>query len=372
MQRAPARSCGPGLGPRAAAAAATVVMLACAPGGQAPGKPVATHKAEAGAKVKASAEAGVAVELVSCVDLPQTDARSHNLSGLAWDPVARQLFAISDKDRWLTVLEPRPGFAGFDLGPSIELDIDVDPWDGEAVALVEDGFLVVANETTPNLVWVDRRGRGARALAVPGLRGIRDNLGIEGLGYAASAEGRFVFAVNEQALEGDGPLSTIEHGTRVRILRHSLDGRADFAAVYLTDPIFADSARGDNGVSDLAPLSPDRMLVLERAYVSGRGNAARIYEVDLRGAQNIAGLGDVTTAVPVRKRLIVDVATLPDDRCSTPPMPQRRRTLENYEGLALGPSLPDGRRAVFLVSDDNERPSQIPRLLTLAIAPSSL
>jgi hypothetical protein len=324
------------------------------------------------ASSRSDAVAMPAAEIISCVDLPRDDARSHNLSGLAWDPIERRLYAVSDRDPWIVVLVPRPGFTGFELGATIRLDLPVDPWDGEALALDGDHFLVIANETLPALFRVDRAGHGGSRIALPDLPGIRDNLGLEGIGYIASAGGRFVFAVNEEALIGDGPLATPEHGTVVRILRHSLDGRPDLEVAYLTEPIFTGGRGGDNGVSDLAALSPDRVLVLERAYVPTRGNAVRIYDVDLRGARNIAGLPDARAVTAVAKRLVVDVGELPDGRCSTPPMPQHRKTLDNYEGMALGPTLPDGRRLVFLASDDNDHATQVPRLLTLAIAPGAL
>lgn len=339
----------------AASAAALAGALGCAGG---PG--AAPH----------GGRARPAAEILSCFDLPRRDPRSHNLSGLAWDDAEHRLYAISDRDRWLVEFAPLPGFAGFELQPTIPLDIDVEPWDGEALALAGDRFLVVASENVPAVFSVDRAGHGAKRIELPQFHGMRENLGLEGIAYAASAEGRYLFAVNEQALEADGPPSTTTHGTRVRLVRHSLDGGPDVAAVYLTDPIFTDGVRADNGVSDLAALSPDRLLVLERGYVRGRGNAVRIYAVDLRGAAHAAA--DAHAAAPLAKRLVADLATIADGHCSTPPNPQRRRTLDNFEGLALGPPLPDGRRLVFLVSDDNERPSQVPRLVTLAIPPGAL
>jgi hypothetical protein len=323
---------------------------------------------------RATAATPPLAEIISCVDLPRGDPRSHNLSGLAWDPAAQRLFAISDRDKWITVLSPRPGFTGFDLLPAIALDIPLalDAWDGEALAIAGDRFLLVANETLAAVFSVDRAGRGAKQLPLPGFPGLRDNLGLEALGYVASAEGGYVLAINEQALEGDGPTSTTEHGTVVRILRHPLDGSTDLEVAYLTDPVFAAGSPSDNGVSDLAPLSADRLLLIERGWVQGKGNSVRIYDVDLRDAPNIIALPDAREAAPVHKRLVVDLATLPDDLCPTPPAPQRRRTLDNYEGLALGPTLADGRQLVFLVTDDNIRPTQVARVLTVALAPGAL
>jgi len=310
-------------------------------------------------------------EILSCVDLPPGDGRSHNLSGLAWDPATRRLFAVSDRDKQLTVLAPRPGFTGFDLLPAITLDIDAS-WDGEAVALAGDRFLVVANETTAAVFSVDRSGHGAVRLALPALAGIRDNLGLEALGYVESGGERYVLAINEEALDSDGPTATADHGTVVRILLHPLDRGGDLEVAYLTEPVFAAGGSSNNGVSDLAVLSPDRVLVLERAWVSDKGNAVRIYDVDLRGAQNVLGMPDARAATPVAKRLVVDLATLGDGPCGVLPSPQPSRTLENYEGMALGPTLDDGRQLVFLVADDNLSARQVPRLVTLALAPGAL
>jgi hypothetical protein len=311
-------------------------------------------------------------EVLSCVDLPRDDPRSHDLSGLTWDPDKRLLYAVSDRDPRIVVLAPRPGFDGYEFRPSIPLELPVERWDGEALALADDRFLVVADETRQSVFSVDRRGHDAVRVALPWYRRARNNLGLEGLGYVHGSDGRYVFAVNEEALEGDGPTSTVAHGTVVRLLRRPLDGGDDLEVAYLTDPVFADGAGGDNGVSDIAPLTRDRVLVLERAYVEGRGNSIRIYDVDLRTARDIRALADASTATPIPKQLVVDLAAVKDHRCTDARQRQRRRTLENYEGLAIGPTLDDGRRVLFLIADDNSRVTQAARLLALAIAPERL
>ncbi|HSR99557.1 MAG TPA: esterase-like activity of phytase family protein [Kofleriaceae bacterium] len=315
--------------------------------------------------------AGPPVEVLSCIDLPREDPRSHELSGLAWDPSERLLYAISDSKPWIVVIAPRADLSAYELREPIWLELPVRKWDGEALALAGDRFLLVADETEQAVFSVQRDGRGAVRIALPRFAGIRDNRGIEGLGYVATATGRYVFAVNEQALEGDGPTSSVDHGTVVRLLRHPLDGGADLEVAYLSDPIFATGPHGDNGVSDIAPLSRDRVLVLERAWVEGNGNSVRLYEVDLRTAQDVIGVSDASAAVPIAKRLVLDVALLPDEHCPPSSEWQRRRTLENYEGMALGPTLPDGRRVLFLIADDNSHATQNARVLALAIAPSS-
>jgi hypothetical protein len=364
-------------GPAHGIAGAVALTLACHPAHTtrpertpAPGDQVPGPGALPPATPVALALPAAAPQVLACFDLPPGDARSHELSGLAWDPATQRLFAVSDRYRTLTVLVPWPDLAGFDLAPSIPLDIAIDDWDGEAVALAGDRFLVVANETLPALFSVDRAGHDARPLALRLRPGLRDNRGIEGLAYVAGPR-RYVFTVNEQALEGDGPVSAVDHGTVVRLTRHSLDGEPVLEVAYLTDPMFA-AGYGDAGVSDLAALSPDRVLVLERGWVRGAGNAIRVYAVDLRGAPSIAALDDARRAAPVAKRLVLDLATVDDSRCSVPPAPQRRKIFDNYEGLAVGPALGDGRRVLFLVSDDNDNSLQLPRVLAVALAPGEL
>lgn len=313
-------------------------------------------------------------EVLSCLDLPPGDPRSHNLSGLAWD--GHQLISISDRDRQLAVLAPDASFTHVALQPAIPLEIPLDAWDAEAVVLAGDRFFVVANETRPAVFSVDRTGHDATPIALPPFPGIRDNRGLESLGFfeapGEAGGARYLFAANEQALDADGPLATPTAGTVIRILRHALPGGPDLEVAYRTEPVSGAGLHIDNGVSDLVPLDADRVLVVERGWVEGIGNTVRVYEVDLRTAPSALGVADARTIPPAAKRLVVDLATLPDDRCPPARSPQPNRNLENYEGIALGPLLPDHRRVVFLLADDNGGKAQAARLLTLSLPSSAL
>ena len=57
---------------------------------------------------------------------------------------------------------------------------------------------------------------------------------------------------------------------------------------------------------------------------------------------------------PVTKRLVFDLDTL-------------NIVLDNVEGMTFGPRLPDGRRTLILVSDDNFSPTQFTQFLAFAI-----
>ena len=235
--------------------------------------------------------------------------------------------------------------------------------DTEGIALVPDGFLVSTEPIVRKGVQAFIGAHGPdgvlrREIPLParyrteGERGIRDNLGFEGL--ATTRDGRYLFAGLENALAQDGPTADVGVPSRSRLLRFDLrtPGRpAEF--VYVVDavspaPPDAEAARG-NGLSDLLPIDDEHVLVLERQFIEGIGNGLRIYEVSLEGATDVSGLDSLKGAsfVPASKSLVVDFADI-----GIRP--------ENFEGMTFGPPLPDGRSTLVVVSDDNFNPAQDP------------
>lgn len=292
------------------------------------------------------------VTLHAWFDLPRDDERSRGLSGLTWDRDAGVLLAVSDRRPAILTLRPDARFARFAFGDSLPVDVGK-RWDAEAITLAGDRIFL-GNEAGPWVHILDRRGKLTGELPLPASFGrARHNAGLESL--TASPDGKLVFVMNEHAFEGDGGMGDAKLGTSLRLTRIELASGSSSQRVYVTDPVFSASPKGRIGVSEMAALSPSRLLVLERAFVPGEGNAVRIYCVDLGRA------GD-----PVEKILILDLDHLSDAGFPEPLQPQRGRLLENYEGLAAGPTLPDGRRLLFLVSDDNVSPRQIARILVLA------
>jgi hypothetical protein len=214
---------------------------------------------------------------------------------------------------------------------------------------------------------LDRSGRRTGEVALPPhLSAARRNRALESLAW--SPTGRHLVTANEQALETDGPLASAERGTTVRIARMAATTGAWDEFAYSTEAISAPGEGGDLGVSDTTALSDTELLILERGYVPGAGNGARIYCVKLAAEARLAPGAPLLESTPrLAKTLVLDLASLPDDGFPEALQPQRTRLLENFEGLALGPRLPGGRRALFVVSDDNSRPAQRARILVLAL-----
>ena len=145
------------------------------------------------------------------------------------------------------------------------------------------------------------------------------------------------------------------------------DGGEATEHAYMTDPLPHDS--GDYGVADLAALSSDDVLVLERGWSRGSANTARIYRVSLTDPDtSCLAAAELAADAPVMaKRLVVDLAKLSAKGLPATRQKQAAPILDNFEGLAVGPTLPDGRRSLVLVSDDNGRTDQFARIVVLAV-----
>ncbi len=307
--------------------------------------------------------------------------RVGGLSGITWDEKTGAFWAISD-DRGqygpsrayrLRIEIPPGGPASPPAAPKVTVDGMVTLADAnglrytpsmvdtEGIALVPGGFLVSTEAIVGKGVQAvigehGQDGRLRREIPLPsayrsvGDHGVRDNLGFEGL--ATTRDGRALFAGVENALAQDGPVADAGVPSPSRILRFDLGtgGRpAEF--VYIVEGVSPAPTRAEafrvNGLTDLLPIDSDRILVLERQFIDGVGNAARLFEVSLQGATDVSGLDSLKGAdfVPVRKTLLVDLADV-----GVP--------LENFEGMTFGPPLPDGRITLVFVSDDNFNPSQ--------------
>jgi hypothetical protein len=110
------------------------------------------------------------------------------------------------------------------------------------------------------------------------------------------------------------------------------------------------------------------LLVLERGFIPGLGNTVRIFRVSLVGAADVTATTRLSDpgATPLKKELLVDLVNCPPGGAVAPAR-QPAPLLDNFEALALGPRLPDGRRALLLLSDDNFGADQVTRVIALAL-----
>jgi hypothetical protein len=319
------------------------------------------------------------------------DTSVGGLSGLAYDAKRSVYYAVSDDrgenqpPRFYTLqIDADPsGIADLRIVGVTFLDSDaatpgIQPYergdsDLEDIELLADDTLLISSERDrQSRPWIRRFGLDGSLLGElpipdrfvsvyePGpdgrprvTRGMRSNLAFEGMALTPSQQTLFV--INEQALAQDGPGSTADHGTNVRILRMELDGAGGSVPtaqyVYAVEQAFAPSqdpnVPADNGVSAMLwirPVLPQYdLLVMERAFASGVGNDVNLYGVTLTDATDVRDVDALPQPFAGRfaqKTLLANVTALgvqPD----------------NLEALALGPTLPNGHPSLLVMSDDN-------------------
>lgn len=185
-------------------------------------------------------------------------------------------------------------------------------------------------------------------------RGARPNGSLEGL--ALSPDGRFLYAAMEDPLWEDGDRAHAGGGALIRITKFDVECRKPVAQFGYQVESAPPETEG-NGVSDIVAVSDDVLLVMERAGSRQLKLQVRLFRADLTGATDISGFDSVPSSVPpLPKRPVADLAAIP--ALGTP---------DNVEGLTLGPVLPDGRRSMVLVSDDNFSDRQISQFLAFAL-----
>jgi hypothetical protein len=293
------------------------------------------------------------ITLHSWFDLPD-DPRARELSGIGWDDASRTLFAVQDETPHIVPLHADADLRTWRYGERIK--VESEPLDLEGIVVLPDGF-VVCSEIGPRILEVDRAGHFRREIALPAkFSEATKNKSLESL--AMSPDARYLFTTSEAGLPRDGP--------HVRILRIDRTTGEYVEHAYAEDRLVRPDQ--DYGIADLAALSSEDLLVLERGWTKGIGNSVRIYRVNLADTASVCGaverLGDLAV---LPKTLFLDLATVPVPP-GLPPVkqPQASPLLDNFEGLTIGPRLADGRRALFLVSDDNARSDQFARVLVLA------
>ena len=240
-------------------------------------------------------------------------------------------------------------------------------YDLEAVVFDAANGTVWAADETRHTVKEYRLSDGAalRALSLPDdLRHTRSNLGIESL--TLSTDGKTLWTCTEEALPCDGARSSPTNGTTVRLLKYIRPTVHDDFTLAGTFPYTTDAwcqphdfrGKGRRGVSGLCALPDGSLLVLERELSFG-GNSAltalstaslyfAVYHVDP------ASGGTRSCASAIRKEKLASGGG-------------NVFAFGNYEGICLGPRLPDGSWSILLVSDAGDGASP-PYILPMSLS----
>lgn len=254
--------------------------------------------------------------------------------------------------------------------------------DPEGFTLGRPGFLFMSSEGNiladpiidPFIKRYNRQGRVTATLPVPekyipnGVdKGVRFNLAFESLN--PTPNGRYLVTAGEGALFQDGPASTFTNGSLARILLYDLRKRTPTSEyVYEVGPWAEPSdIFGVNGIVEVLPIDDaGTMLVMERSFSvggslgGGTGNVVVINEISTQGATDVLDVdalyqgGSPIPFTPVSQREIFAY-----DDLGIP--------IDNVEGMTFGPTLPDGRRTLVTVSDNNFAAEQFTQFIVLAL-----
>lgn len=180
--------------------------------------------------------------------------------------------------------------------------------------------------------------------------GPRPNLSIEGMSFDPA--GRGLWFAMEGPLYQDGPESSATLGALVRLSLIDRSGQLLRQHAYRVDRLPPHDARlaADNGISEILAVDENHLLVLERTGLQQADEhytfRTRLYCANLEQApdtaQTTAFENRAVAAAP--KSLLFDLAH------------SSRLPRSNFEGMAWGPPLPDGRATLLVVSDNNFDP----------------
>ncbi|MCC5639339.1 phytase [Nostoc sp. CHAB 5844] len=341
-----------------------------------------------------------------------TPTQVGGLSGIAYDAVNNRYYAISDDRsqigpaRFYTFTgNPATNSVAFtnvtplrDTSGNFFAALSLDP---EDIALTNNGTVFISSEgeVNPGAGRVTNpfvrefslsTGEEVRSLPIPTkflpvvqdtngdgtinagdtqTSGVRNNLALESL--TITPDQTTLFTATENALFQDGAVSSVSAGTRSRILQYDLaTGQPEREYLYVTDPVAEPPNPADgfntNGLVDLLAIdNRGTLLAVERSFsagLPGTGNTIKIYEISLQGASDISSIDSLESLSPeqlaaiqpAQKRLVLNLNDL-----------DLPTGLDNVEGIEFGPTLPDGRQSIVLVSDNNFSPTQFTQILTL-------
>ncbi len=277
---------------------------------------------------------------------PKSGASVESKIAWDWNLKSTQLLRTSAEQPFTGSLAALQAWDGQGDSPSL---------DPEGLRLVND-LVLVSDEYGPSIRFFDRSGRVKSEVAISSKFGLSErktpamkegtfsNRGLEGI--CQTPKGGTLVAVFQGPLVQDGRIVKKKClGVQSRWLVIQRDLKTMSELNYVLDD-------ESTGVSEVLAIDETRFLVLERDSESGvDAKVKRIYLADISEASDISHLDSITQGLPtglkpIRKELLLD---LMDPSYGL----NGEKTPEKPEGLAWGPSMPDGRRLLVVCFDND-------------------
>ncbi|WP_407561736.1 effector-associated constant component EACC1 [Streptomyces sp. 184] len=220
--------------------------------------------------------------------------------------------------------------------------------DGEGMA-VDGKNVLISSETGPSIRSY-RLGDGMQNGEIELPEDLGDSSPARRLESLSLSEDRTeLYAGMEGPLHIDGESAG---RSQVRILRYTRSPGGEFGKQQPQQ--YAYKTEHGLFLTELIALGGNRLLALERGYMP-EGNSVHLFLLSLAGKPDIGGtksISDITEDSWAQKKLLANLVDCPTAGAPRK-QPQLNPLLDNIEGMALGEHLPDGRRALYLVSDNN-------------------
>ncbi|HQW83490.1 MAG TPA: esterase-like activity of phytase family protein [Ferruginibacter sp.] len=192
-------------------------------------------------------------------------------------------------------------------------------------------------------------------------KGPRRNSVFEGLAFADNYKTLYVSV--EEPIYEDGPQAEIkENNAYIRINKFKTASKKTVAQfAYKLDPVaYAANPENSfkiNGVSDIMSLGKNKLLVIERSYSTGRLPCTiKLFIADLNKASDISNLSlkENKNFIPAKKTLLLNMDSL-------------GIYTDNIEGVTFGPVLPNGKKTLLCIADNNFNPVEKAQVLLFEI-----
>jgi hypothetical protein len=196
----------------------------------------------------------------------------------------------------------------------------------------------------------------------PGNYGPRRNGVFEGLTFSDDYKSLLVSV--EVPLLQDGPEAGAGDSSGIiRMIKFDVASRKPVAQyAYKIDPVthppVPSSGFRINGISDILFFANDKLLVIERSFSTGRLSCTiKVFLASLDHAKNIQSFDSLKgkTTVPVlSKKLLLNMDDL-------------GIYIDNIEGVTFGPKLPNGKRSLIFIADNNFNPLERAQVLLFEV-----
>jgi hypothetical protein len=193
-------------------------------------------------------------------------------------------------------------------------------------------------------------------------KGTENNRAFEGL--TSNPNGQNLFIMNEYPIIADQGEDDLNYWLRLVEFKKDKDSfKATAEYPYMVTRLPNSSAGVEvfRGISEILFVSEGKFIVLERGArltKTGIAYTGGLYFADNAGAKDVSAVKSLADgkATAIKKEKLVEFEEL-----------LKNQKIENFEALAWGPTLPDGRKSLLVMSDNNFSAKEKTTLLVFAV-----